>query len=73
MTKFTVNGDEHEWPVVTIMYDEVVKLAGLTGSPTIMYKSPRNGDTYRSGCLHRGLLLNNIDGLRFTVCHTGNA
>lgn len=75
MTKFTVNGDEHELLADTpLTYEHIVALAGLTGNPTMVYKSPRNGDVYRHGCMHKGQVLNIVtDGMRFTVCHTGNA
>lgn len=73
MTTISVNGERWDRLFNVISYEEVVALAGLTGNPTMVYKAARNGDVQRAGSMCAGTRVKNIDGLRFTVCHTGNA
>lgn len=86
MTTFTVNGAEYtllplrlrdnavefceETPLT---YEHIVKLAGLTGDPIVVFRQ-RDGEWTRSGFLHKGQTMTDLrPGTRFTVCHTGNA
>lgn len=75
MTTFTVNGDEHELLADTpLTYEHIVTLAGLTGNPIMVYHQSRPGGWVRSGSLHKGQTMSDMQpGTRFTVCHTGNA
>lgn len=36
-----INGTEHEWSKAFVTYEEVAKLAGISGRPTINYEQPR--------------------------------
>ena len=72
--KITVNGELVDFAPVTITYEEVVALAGLTGTPSVAYCSKRDGDTRRSGTMYMGcppVLV--ADAMVFNAIHTGAA
>lgn len=57
-----------------LSYEDVVELAGKKGYPTVVYSSPRRGDSNRSGEMHFGCPTVHIeDQMVFSVVHTGNA
>ncbi len=72
--RVVVNGSAAWFDPITITYEEVVALAGETGTPSVTYCSKRDGDTRRSGTMHPGcspVLLSDV--MSFTVIHTGGA
>lgn len=73
MTAFLVNGEEHTLLDGALTYEHIVRLAGFTGNPTMVFHQ-REGEWTRSGTLHKGQTMRDLrPGTRFTVCHTGNA
>lgn len=57
-----------------LTYEQVVKLAGETGNPSVTYCSKRDGDTQRSGTMYSGcapVLLTDV--MVFNVVHTDGA
>ncbi len=57
-----------------IRYDEVVKLANMTGYPSVIYRGPPHGDSQRRGIMDPGCDAVEIeDGMVFNVVHTGAA
>lgn len=74
MTKFLVNVDEHELLGGPLTYEHIVRLAGLTGNPTMVFHQSREGGWVRTGSLCPGDVMRDLrPGTRFSVCHTGNA
>lgn len=72
--KITVNGSLVDFEPVCISYEQVVALAGFTGTPSVTYSSKRDGDVHRQGTMYTGcspVLL--TDAMVFNVAHTGNA
>lgn len=71
--KITINGDAHETTAATLTYEDVVKLAGMTGTPSVMWKA-RGPAGESTGIMHTGSYsIVPSDGLSFNVAHTGNA
>jgi len=57
-----------------VAYEEVVKLAGQLGYPTVVYCGPRHGDVRREGLMYPGCRPVELESnMRFTVIHTDNA
>lgn len=75
MTAILVNGAEYTLLADTpLTYEHLVTLAGLRGHPTVVYHQSRPGGWVRSGSLHKGQTMSDMQpGTHFTVCHTGNA
>lgn len=70
----SINGKSFTVVGSAISYEKVVELAGLKGSPSVVYHAPRQGDLHRDGIMHPGcapVLLE--ESLRFECVHTGNA
>jgi len=73
-TKITVNGRLVGFEPVAISYEEIVSLAGLTGTPSVTYCSKRDGDVRREGTMYTGcspVLVTDV--MTFNVVHTGGA
>jgi hypothetical protein len=73
-TKITVNDRLVEFEPISISYEEVVALSGLTGTPSVTYCSKRDGDIRRQGTMYMGcspVLV--TDAMTFNVVHTGGA
>lgn len=71
-----VNGVECTIPpqTKTLSYEDVVFLAEMTGTPSVMWRVSKASGGLASGTMHPGSF--NIapsDGLVFNVAHTGNA
>jgi len=73
-TTFLVNGQEHTLPrEMPLTYEHLVAAAGLHGHPTVVFHQ-RRGEWTRSGSLHKGQTIDlGGAGMRFTICHTGDA
>ncbi len=72
--KITVNGNRLDFFGSQIGYAEVVKLADMSGSPSVTYQGPRAGDTRRSGTMRPGCMPVELDdGMVFNVAHTDRA
>lgn len=72
--KIVVNGNLVEFEPAYISYEEIVALAGLTGTPSVTYRSKRDGDVRREGTMYTGcspVLLTDV--MTFSVVHTGGA
>jgi hypothetical protein len=72
--RIVVNGRDVRFDPATITYEEVVTLAGESGTPSVTYSSKRDGDTRRAGTMYPGcspVLLTDV--MVFTVIHTGAA
>lgn len=70
--KFTINGDEalaHD-DCTDIDYEEVLSRTALTGNPSMTYSYGGNSG---GGILSPGKHCRLAEGMRFSVCHTGNA
>jgi hypothetical protein len=57
----------------TLSYEDVVKLAGETGNPSMTYRTPKVGDSRREGILSAGNVVVLESGMVFNVQHTDNA
>lgn len=68
-----VNGSLTMWAAPVISYEQLVELAGYTGNPTALYVVARKPNGEKTGILSPGRSVDVEDGMRFTVCHTGNA
>lgn len=69
-----VNGRSFTFANSQIGYEEVVRLAEMTGTPSVTYVSKRRDDSRRSGAMHTGCTSVELeDGMVFNVVHTGNA
>lgn len=69
-----VNGCSIQTDLVCVSYEEVVEWAGLTGTPSVIYCSRRDGDVRRQGTMYAGcpsVLLSDV--MTFNVAHTGGA
>lgn len=70
-----VNGEEKDFSGEThIDYEDVVLLAGKSGSPTVTYRGPKTGDSRREGIMHPGcepVML--VERMVFNVVHTDKA
>jgi hypothetical protein len=75
MTKIAINENWVEFAPVCITYEEVITLAGLTGSEYVVtYRSKRDGHIQREGRMKPGcapVLVTDV--MMFSVAHTGNA
>jgi hypothetical protein len=72
--KIVVNGKELDFAGAQVSYEEIVKLAGKTGYPTVTYRGPRHNDSRREGEMHTGCSSVAIEpGMVFNAVHTGNA
>jgi len=72
--RIIVNGFAVYFEPACISYQEIVELAGLTGTPSVTYSSKRDGDVRREGTMHAGcspVLLTDV--MVFNVVHTGGA
>lgn len=72
--KIMVNGCLVDFEPVCISYEEIVALAGLTGTPSVTYCSKRDGDVRREGTMYTGcspVLVTDV--MVFNVSHTGGA
>jgi hypothetical protein len=69
--KITINGEEHTIVTEHVTYEEVRGWAGMTETPTMVY---RNGpEENKSGILSLNGVVKVKDGMSFTVIHTGNS
>jgi ribosomal protein L37E len=66
--KVTINGRDSFLPVNST-YEAIVKLAGMTGRPSMVYRAKG----WPGGVLHPGQALEVLPGMIFNVCHTGGA
>lgn len=69
MTRIIVNGMHVETLSVSLSYDDVLRLAGKVGDPTVVYE-------YRGGAggeIKRGDRIGIADGLVIDATHTGKA
>lgn len=69
-----VNGRLIEFEPTHISYEEIIAIAGMTGTPSVTYCSKRDGDTRRQGTMYTGcspVLI--TDAMVFDVVHTGGA
>jgi len=77
--KINVNGKDLEISNDVLSYEDVVKLAGMTGHPSMTFsmkfKDEKTGRTIRDeGILAPGEIVVSVrEGAVFTVCHTNNA
>lgn len=74
MMRIVVNGRPVQTNQVCISYEEIVALAGHTGTPSVAYCSRRDGDVRRQGTMYVGcspVLLTDV--MTFDVVHTGGA
>lgn len=72
--KLIINCKPVEFDGDWITYIEIVRLAGKTGNPTVVYRGRRDGDSERSGTMYAGGPSVKLDpDMVFTVMHTGNA
>jgi FKBP-type peptidyl-prolyl cis-trans isomerase len=72
--KITINGDAHETTAETLTYEDVVKLAGMTGTPSVMWRVKNATGGLSNGIMHTGsYAIVPSEGLVFNVAHTGNA
>jgi hypothetical protein len=69
--KIIINGEEHIVVTEHVTYEEVRGWAGMTETPTMMYRD--GPDENPKGLLSLGGVVKVKDGMRFTVIHTGNA
>lgn len=69
-----IDGLEVDFVGEHISYEEVVRLAGLTGNPSVAYRSLWRGDSRRIGTMYPGCRPVIVEaGMYFNVMHTGNA
>lgn len=73
MATITVSNCRRETDSDSISYAEVVALAEQIGQPSVMYSKQIAHDVHRDGILIPGQTISDIEGMRFNVCHTGNA
>ena len=66
--RVNVNGRDFQIRTLTISYQEVVALAGLTGSPSVTCRGK-----FVNRCLSPGQAVAVEDNMTFTVAHTDNA
>ena len=71
--KIIVNGTSVDIDRTDINYEDLVKLAGKRGCPSVTYSSRGTGDAKRSGSLSSCQSLRLDEGMVFTILHTGNA
>ncbi len=72
--KITINGTQVEIDAETLTYEDVVRLAGMSGTPSIMWRVRNASGGLSSGLMHTascGIVPS--EGLVFNVSHTGNA
>lgn len=70
-TKVCVNGRLVAFEPAHITYEEIVRLSGLTGNPSVTYCSKRDGDVRRQGTMYAGcspVLV--TDAMTFNIVHT---
>lgn len=69
-----VNSREYNFFGSQISYEEIVKLAGKTGNPSVTYRGPTKGDSLRKGNMHADCAAVELEeGMIFNVQHTGGA
>lgn len=74
--KIIINGKTHDtFEGNEATYEHIVQVAGMTGNPsmTVSWRDERDARV-QSGCiLSAGQSIELRDGMRISVCHTGNA
>lgn len=68
-----INGMERVIPGGTLSYAELVRCAGLTGTPSATYYWRGKGDHIRHGTMYGDKVVELDDDMQFSVVHTGCA
>lgn len=71
--KIIINGTAVNHDSASVTYEEVVRLAGEKGNPSVSYKTARNGDSQRSGTMYEGKRVTVEPDMIFNVMHTNKA
>ena len=71
--KINVNGELRDFEGTSITYEQIVEMAGKKGNPSVIYNVRISDDMRRSGPMHAGSRVTIVEGMTFSVIHTGNA
>jgi hypothetical protein len=75
VTYLLVNGKKMRVELTQLTYEQVLSLAGMTGTPSVVYRWRATlGDVSRQGTMWPGCEPVHLgDGMIFNVAHTGGA
>lgn len=68
-----INGTGHEIEKAVLTYEEIRDLAGLEGHPTMVFHGKQSNGNKVGGSLIAGREIGLVEGMIFSVVHTGNA
>lgn len=72
--RISVNGRDLDVLDSDVTYEEIIKLAGVGGWPSVTYCGRRTVDVRRAGSMHPGCKAVELEvGLSFSVIHTSRA